>query len=128
MSQPARAGAGTRLIQVRSAAADTENLVQVICTAADYAVDLQIEPEFENATISLVGQVVGRTASADPLGAVAVRLMARKRLLAEVGANSRGEFCLVSRIQNGMKLFLDMEGAGLRMGIPLDRLTARFRL
>ncbi len=119
---------GVRRVQVRSASADAEDLVQVVCNAADYAIDLQIEPEYESAVISLVGQVGRRTGPGEPLGNVGVRLMVRNRLLAETRANDQGEFCLGSRIHNGLKLLVDIEGAGLRVGIPLDRLTARFRL
>ncbi len=128
MAELAHTRAGARVVPARSTSADSAGVIQVLCNAADYAVDLQIEQETETAAIAVVGQVVKQTASSEPVGCAGVRLMARNRLLAESRANGRGEFCLVAKIQNGLKLFVDIEGAGLRMGIPLDRLTARFRL
>jgi hypothetical protein len=57
-----------------------------------------------------------------------VRLLARKKLLATNQTNSRGEFCLVSSLQSGMKSILEIDAAGRRVRIPLDKPTARFRI
>ena len=113
-----RASAGPR--------SDAGNLVQVVCNAGDYAIDLQIEPEFESAEIALVGQVVSRAVPGAPLAGAPVRLMAREKPLATAQTNDRGEFCLVSRLQKGLKICIDIEVADLRVGIPLDKLMAGF--
>ncbi len=104
-----------------------ETVVQVVCNAGDYNIDLQIEPELEAGEMVVVGQVVDRTASAKPLAAAAVRLMAKKKLVAAGETNTCGEFCLVSRLQNSFTLYIDLDDAGQRVGIPLNRLTAGFR-
>ncbi len=108
--------------------ADAETVVQVVCNAGGYDIDLQIEPEFETGEMAVVGQVVDRAASAKPLAGAAVRLMARKKPVAVGQTNSCGEFCLVSGLQNRLTLYIDLESAGQRVGIPLSRLTAGFRL
>ena len=107
---------------------DAGNLVQVVCNAGDYAIDLQIEPEFEAAEISLVGQVANRSVPGAPLAGAPVRLMARKKQLSTALTNDRGEFCLVTRLQKGLKLCIDIEAADLRVGIPLDKLMVGFEL
>ncbi len=107
---------------------DAENLVHVVWNTGDYAIDLQIEPEFETAEMALVGQVVSRAAPGEPLTGAPVRLMARSKQLVMAETNSRGEFCLVSRLQKGLKLCIDITGADIRVGIPLDKLTGGFRL
>ena len=100
----------------------------MVCNAADFAIDLQIEPEFEAAGMALVGQLVNRTASDAPVASAAVRLMAREKLFATTQTNSCGEFCLMARLQTGLKLYIEIASADLRVGIPLDRLTKEFRL
>jgi hypothetical protein len=57
-----------------------------------------------------------------------VRLLARKKLLVTNQTNSRGEFCLVSSLLSGMKSILEIDAAGRRVRIPLDKPTARFRI
>ena len=106
---------------------DAEAVVQGACTVGEVAIDLQIEPAFEAAEMALVGQVVNRH-SGEPLAAAPVRLLARKKLLATTRTNSCGEFCLVSSLQSGMKSILEIDAAGLRLRIPLDKPTARFRI
>jgi hypothetical protein len=106
---------------------DAETVVQGVCTVGEVVIDLQIEPAFEAAEMALVGQVVNRQ-SGEPLAGAPVRLLARKKLLATTRTNSCGEFCLVSSLQSGMKSILEIEAAGLRVRIPLDKPTARFRI
>jgi hypothetical protein len=107
---------------------DSETLVQVVCNAGDYQIDLQIEPEFESGQMALTGQIVNRTDSGMPLAGAKVRLMSRSKLMASGQTNTCGEFSLVSRFQNSLKLYIDIEGAGLRVGIPLDKLLVGFQL
>ena len=106
---------------------DAETVVQGVCTVGEVAIDLQIEPAFEAAEMALVGQVVNRH-SGEPFAGAPVRLLARKKLLATNQTNSRGEFCLVSSLQSGMKSILEIDAAGRRVRIPLDKPTARFRI
>lgn len=106
---------------------DAETLVQGVCTVGEVAIDLQIEPAFEAGEMALVGQVVNRL-SGEPLACAPVRLLARKKLLVTTRTNSCGEFCLVSSLQSGMKSILEIDAAGLRVRIPLDKPTARFRI
>jgi hypothetical protein len=106
---------------------DAETVVQGVCTVGEVAIDLQIEPAFEAAEMALVGQVVNRH-SGEPFAGAPVRLLARKKLLATNRTNSRGEFCLVSSLQSGMKSILEIDAAGRRVRIPLDKPTARFRI
>lgn len=106
---------------------DAETVVQGVCTVGEVAIDLQIEPAFEAAEMALVGQVVNRH-SGEPFAGAPVRLLARKKLLAANQTNSRGEFCLVSSLQSGMKSILEIDAAGRRVRIPLDKPTARFRI
>ena len=107
---------------------EAETVVQVVCHAGDYCIDLQIEPEFETAAMAVVGQVVRRTAPGEPLAGAAVRLMARKKPLVVAQTNSCGEFCLVAGMQRGLKLYIEIERDGMRVGIPLDKLTNGFRI
>jgi hypothetical protein len=106
---------------------DAETVVQGVCTVGEVAIDLQIEPAFEAAEMALVGQAVNRH-SGEPFAGAPVRLLARKKLLATTRTNSCGEFCLVSSLQSGMKSILEINAAGLRVRIPLDKPTARFRI
>ena len=106
---------------------DAETVVQGVCTVGEIAIDLQIEPAFEAAEMALVGQVVNRH-SGEPLAGAPVRLRARKKLLATTRTNSCGEFCLVSSLQSGMKSILEIDAAGRRVKIPLDKPPARFRI
>lgn len=98
--------------------------VQAVYHAGDYAIDLQIEPETETNEMALVGQVVKRSASDEPLSGVPVLLTVRNRQVAESHSNRFGEFCLVVRAQRGLTLCLEIEDAGNRVEIPLTQILA----
>jgi hypothetical protein len=104
-----------------------ETLVQALCQAGEYAIDLQIEPEFEAGEMSLVGEVV-KHAAGEPLSGAPVRLMAGRKTVALSETNRFGEFCIVSRMQRGLKLCVDIQAVDQRLGISLDKLTAGFRI
>jgi hypothetical protein len=104
-----------------------ESLVQAVCEAGEYAIDLQIEPEFEAGEMSLVGEVVKQNAG-EPLSGAPVRLMAGRKTVALSETNRFGEFCIVSRMQRGLKLCVDIQAVDQRLGISLDKLTAGFRI
>ncbi len=104
-----------------------DNLVQVMYHAGDFAVELQLEPEPESHEMSLVGQVVNRASASEPVAGIPVRLMARNRVLAATQSNRFGEFCLVAKFQNGLKLCMPMTSVGRRVEIPLDRFVAGIR-
>lgn len=112
-SEGARSAAGT--------------LVQAVYHAGDYAINLQIEPEPESRDMALVGQVIRRTAEGEPVADIPVHLMVREKLLAAAQSNRFGEFCLVSKFQNGLKLSMPLEDAGRRVEIPLDKMIAEIR-
>jgi hypothetical protein len=112
----------------QGARSDTQSLVQAVCQAGDYTIDLQIEPEFEAGEMTLVGQIVSRATADEPLAGAPVRLMVRKKVVALAQTNRFGEFCLVSRLQSGLRLSVDIEVVDLRVGIPLGKLMAGLRL
>lgn len=110
------------------ARSSTQSLVQVVYHTGDYAIDLQIEPEADSTAVALVGQVVHRKAPGQPLAGVPVSLMVRNKTIAVAQSNRFGEFCLMSKFQNGLKLCMPIEAVGRRVEIPLDRLLAGLRL
>lgn len=113
---------------IEGARSSRETLVQAVYHSGDYAIDLQIEPEADSTAMALVGQVVNRKASAEPLAGVPVRLMGRKKLLATAQSNRFGEFCLVSKFRSGLRLCMPIEALGRRVEIPLDGILAGLRL
>jgi hypothetical protein len=100
-----------------------ESAVQAMFHAADYAIDLHVEREPESDEMALVGQVVSR-AGGEPLGGVPVLLVARNKPVVRSQSNRFGEFCLVSRVQQGLKLCVLIEALGKRVEIPLTRIMA----
>lgn len=98
--------------------------VQAVYHAGDYTIDLQIEPGTETSEMALVGQVVNRAESSEPLTGVPVLLTVRNKQVAESQSNRFGEFCLVTREQRGMKLCLEIRNIGKRIEIPLRELMA----
>lgn len=113
--------AGQALEGARSVTGET---VQVMYHAGDWAIDLQIECEPESSEMALVGQIVDRAASGNSLAHLPVVLMARKKLIAQAWSNQFGEFCIVSKVQPGMKLCMPLKGAGRQVEIPLARILA----
>jgi hypothetical protein len=85
---------------------------------------LQLEREPESTGLALVGQIVDRACSGAPLPNLPVLLMAGKKLIAQSQSNRFGEFCLVSRVQRGLRLCLPIETAGRQLEIPLTRIVA----
>jgi hypothetical protein len=116
---------GNRAAQGVRSVVDT--LVQVVYQAGDYGIEVQIEPEPEAAAIALVGQVVNRAASGEPVAGARVRLMGPKKLLSSTQSNRFGEFCVLSKMHRGLRLSIDIEAVGRRVEIPLDKLMAGFR-
>lgn len=113
--------AGQALAGARSVTGET---VQLMYHAGDWAIDLQIECEPESSEMALVGQIVDRAASGNSLAHLPVVLMARKKFIAQAWSNQFGEFCIVSRVQPGMKLCMPLKGAGKQVEIPLGRILA----
>ena len=105
-------------------AADT--LVQVVYEAGEYRIDFQLEPENECVAVAVVGQVVNQAAGGEPVAGVPAGLVARKKMLSTTQSNRFGEFCLMSRLQHGLRLCIQIEAVGRRIEIPLDNLIAGF--
>jgi hypothetical protein len=97
-------------------------MVQAVYHAGDYAIEVQIEREPESAEMAVVGQVVNRDSSGVVLADVPVLLMARSKVVARTQSNRFGEFCLVCRVQQGLKLCMQIEEIGKRVEIPLTRI------
>jgi hypothetical protein len=114
MADPAPEGA--------RAAPDTT--IQVMYHAGDYAIDLQIEREPESTELALVGQIVNRASAGAPLANLPVVLMARKKLITQSHSNRFGEFCLVSKVQGGLRLCMPIATVGRQLEIPLTRAMA----
>jgi hypothetical protein len=98
--------------------------IQVMYHAGDYAIDLQVEREPDSSEVTLVGQIVNRAASGEPLADVPVWLMASKKRLAQSHTNRFGEFCLVAAAQRGLRLSIPIEVAGKQVEIPLTKIVA----
>lgn len=109
---------------VEGARAVTGETVQVMYHAGDWAIDLQIECEPESSDMALVGQIVDRTTSGSSPAHLPVVLMARKKFIAQAWSNQFGEFCIVSKVQPGMKLCMPLKGSGRQVEIPLARILA----
>jgi hypothetical protein len=92
--------------------------------AGDYSIDLQIEREPESTQLALVGQIVDRACSGKPLPNLPVLLMARKKLVTQSLSNRFGEFCIVSKVQSGLRLCLPIETVGKQLEIPLTKVMA----
>jgi hypothetical protein len=95
---------------------------QIRYHAGDYSIDLQIEREPETAELALIGQVVNRADAGRPVAGAPVVLAVRSRLVASGKSNRFGEFCLVSRVQQGLKFCMQAEPFGKRVEIPLARI------
>ena len=114
MAEPAPEGARTA----------PDETIQVMYHAGDYAIDLQIEREPESAELALVGQIVNRMSAGAPMPNLPVVLMARTKLIAKSHSNRFGEFCLVSKMQGGLRLCIPLAGVGRQLEIPLTRVMA----
>lgn len=114
LTGPAREGARATL----------DDSVQVVYEAGDYSVELQVERELESTQLAVVGQIVNRTASGTPLHNVPVVLMARNQLVAQSHCNRFGEFCLVSRVQTGLRVCVPVPALASHLEIPLSKVMA----
>jgi hypothetical protein len=104
------------------ARAISEHMVQTVHHAGDYAIELQIEREPESSEMAVVGQVVHRGSSGVVPADVPVLLMARGKVVARTQSNRFGEFCLVARAQQGLRVCMRIEELGMRVEIPLTRI------
>jgi anti-sigma factor RsiW len=100
-----------------------QSMMQLVYQAGPYGIELQIEREPESPEVVILGQVVNRSASERPVSSIPVLLLARNKLVAQTETSRFGEFCLVSRAQQRLKLAMPIESAGQRVEIALTRIA-----
>jgi hypothetical protein len=109
-------------VAVEGARMSAEGLAHMIYHAGDYALELEMEREPESTEMALVGQLLNRADSAKPLSHAPVLLMGRNKVLSQVETSRFGEFCLMGRVQQGLKLCIAIADIDQRLEISLNRM------
>ena len=109
---------------MEGACTSAEGSALMIYHAGDYAVELQMEREPESTEMALVGQLLNRADSAKPLSHAPVLLMGRNKVLSQAETSVFGEFCLMGRVQQGLKLCIAIADIDQRLEISLNKMMA----
>jgi hypothetical protein len=91
---------------------------QLLYGAANYRIDVRIEPQIDTEKTVLIGQVLN---SADPnerLAQVPVTLLKGKKVLAECVTSQFGEFQMDCELKGGFRLTVALPGNG-EVSLPL---------
>lgn len=97
---------------------------QALYEAGDFRLDLRLEQERGNSSVSLVGQIENRREPQKRIGQVPVLLASGKEVVAKTVSNHFGEFQFTYRPKTGLRLYVPVLGeAADGLDVPLAGLT-----
>lgn len=101
--------AGVMPAGVRSLRPESRHLVY---EAGKYCVDLLVDGDPSEQTLTLTGHVVDQAAPGSRLGGASAIALSGKRVVASAMANDLGEFSLVSAYRRNLRLLVPLQAAG----------------
>ncbi len=101
--------AGAMPVGVRSLRAESRHLVY---DAGKYSVDLLVDGDPAEMTLTLTGHVVDKNEPGTRLGPVRAIALSGQRVVASAMANDLGEFSLISAYRRNLRLLVPLEAAG----------------
>lgn len=97
---------------------------QAMYEAGNYCVDLRLEHERGSAQVTMVGQILDRSQSGQPLQDVPVLLMSGRELIASAVSNEFGEFQMSYNPRTHLRLHVPVKGDGQRIEVSLKNLAS----
>jgi hypothetical protein len=94
---------------------------QALYHAGDCALDLKAEPEVESPQAAVIGQISKRTAPETDMADLLVCLKAGHAVVAETRSNRFGEFQMEYQQQDGLQLWIYLEGGSSCIQIPIQK-------